>query len=453
MNEHATQTIRRPDGQECLLLHKVRLLVKRGPDKGAELIVEKPVIVVGTAADCDLRLSDSAVSRYHFEFRSEERGYFVRDLKSTNGTRFHGVALVEARLREPTTVAVGETVIQIAPLHQTQEIPLSQQGRFGGLIGHSQAMRAVFAVLERVAQSDATVLLEGESGTGKELAAEALHRASARSERPFVVVDCGAVPATMLESELFGHERGAFTGAEQARVGVLEHANGGTVFLDEIGELPIELQPRLLRFLQNHQVKRVGSNRHKTVDVRVVAATNRKLRAEVKAGRFREDLYFRLAVVHVTLPPLRERSDDVVRLAQRFARQFGCDPDTLLPDDVKTMLLGHSWPGNVRELRNVVERFAVAPELARQAFGEAQRRQPVINGLPDLLALPFHEARRRWQDRFEREYLAARLAGCDGRVTKAAKESDLPRQTFNRLLKRHRLRDDSRVGEDTASGS
>ena len=455
MSEFATDnTFRHLGGQESLLLHQVRLAVKRGADKGAEIVATKARVVVGSAPDCDLRLTDPAVSRHHFELRLEGDGYFIRDLNSTNGIRFRGIALLEARLTASTTITIGEgTLIQIAPLRQVEEISLSAQVHFGGLIGRSHAMRAAFAALQRVAPSESTVLLEGESGTGKELAAQALHSASPRGDRPFVVVDCGAVPAELMESELFGHEKGAFSGAEQRRVGALEHANGGTVFLDEIGELPTALQPRLLRFLESRQVKRVGANHYKTVDLRVIAATNRKLRGEIAAGRFREDLYYRLAVVHVELPPLRERAEDIWLLAEHFARQFGVDPDGLLSGDIKAMFLAHSWPGNVRELRNAVERFSYVPELAWISFSGDRRAASVDNGIGELLALPFHDARRRWQDRFEREYLALRLAACEGRVTRAAEESDLPRQTFNRLLKRHRMRADSEDHVGTPHGA
>ena len=440
----ATQTIRKPDGSESLVLRRALVTVLKGPDRGAELLVDRPRTRIGTGGECDLVLGDPAVSRRHAEISVEERGFVLRDLDSTNGTLLGGARLGEVVLTGPATLVLGGTTVRFEPRDDTVEIPLSARGSFGGLIGQSLAMRRVFAVLEQVAPSDSTILLTGETGTGKEVAAEAIHHHSPRRDGPLVVVDCGAIPATLIESELFGHERGAFTGAQESRRGALEQADGGTLFLDEVGELPPELQPRLLGFLERQQVKRIGAPQPRQVSVRVIVATNRALAHEVKKGTFRRDLYYRMAVVQVELPPLRERPEDVLLLAHHFAEAFARDPRSILSDEIAALLVAHRWPGNVRELRNVVERLAVVPDEAlgalRQGIGAEDGSPP---GIGQLVQLPFHEARRRWQDLFERQYINALLDEAGRVVTHAATRAGLPRQTFHRLMRRHGLATDS----------
>lgn len=459
----ATRIISAPDGTSHLELCRARLSVLEGPDAGLELRLDVPRIRIGTGRDCDLCLKDPAVSRDHLELIATPKGFELRDLGSTNGTFVSGVRLHLVTLLRTTKIRLGETAIEVAFTDETVRIELSSRGTFGRLLGESTAMRRVFAVLEKIARTETTVVLEGESGTGKELAAEALHDESPRRDRPFIVVDCGAIPANLMESELFGHERGAFTGAERARIGAIEAANGGTIFFDEIGELPLELQPRLLRFLESMEVKPVGSAQHRKVDVRVIAATNRKLADEVKQGRFREDLFYRLSVVRIELPPLRERPEDVLLLAMSFAERFARDPRSVITDEMVTLLRNHEWPGNVRELRNVVERLAVVPahglaDLRERAGGAAPvvgaavgrapapMAAPAVEGststLGEYIELPFHEARTRWQERFERQYLLEQLDRAGGVVARAARQSELPRQSFHRLLKRHGLRGD-----------
>ncbi len=435
----ATKLLQKPDGSEALLLRRARLSVIKGPDRGTELSLDRARISVGTGAHCDLRLSDSSVSRVHFELQATDAGYLLRDAGSTNGTCVDGVRLQRAVLTGATTLTLGETSIRLQPSDEVVEIPLSRRGQIGGLLGRSVAMRQVFATLEAVAPSDSTVLLLGESGTGKEVAAEAVHSTSPRSEGPLEVLDCGAIPAGVIEAELFGHERGAFSGADRARAGALERAHGGTLFLDEVAELPLPLQPRLLRFLERQQVKRLGGARHRQVDARVVAATNRPLASEVEQGRFREDLYYRLAVVCVELPPLRDRPEDVVLLAHHFAGRHTTDPSELITDEIAGLLAAYHWPGNARELRNVVERLAVAPELGLRSLRREQGApaSPTMGALEDL---PFHEARRRWQDAFERQFLERAMERAGGVVSRAAEEVGLPRQTMHRLLKQHGLR-------------
>ncbi|MCA9670648.1 MAG: sigma 54-dependent Fis family transcriptional regulator [Myxococcales bacterium] len=446
-----TKTIERPDGSEVLQLQRVRLKITKGPDKGAELLVDQPTVVIGTAADCDLRLTDASVSARHAQLRATETGVVVSDLGSTNGVLLGKVRAREVVLSDATTLVLGETTLRIAPTNDTVELPLSRRLSFGRLLGESDAMRYLFAVLERVASSSATVLLFGESGTGKELAAEALHQASPRADQPFVTVDCSAIPEQLMESELFGHERGAFTGASQRRIGAFEQADGGTLFLDEIGELPLDLQPKLLRVLESRKLRRVGGSEQRSVDVRIVAATNRSLQHEVERRRFRKDLLFRLDVVRITLPPLRERRGDIALIARHFAEEHVRDPSELLSEGLLALLRAYDWPGNVREMRNVVKQLALVQDqaLARllprtQPSGSDDGQAPSTAAMtPDigaLLELPFHDARSRWQEIFERQYVARQLARADGVVLHAAENAQLPRPTFHRLLRRHGLR-------------
>jgi DNA-binding NtrC family response regulator len=303
-------------------------------------------------------------------------------------------------------------------------------------------MRQAFSVLEKAARSDATVLLQGETGTGKSRAALGLHQAGARADKPFLVVDCGALPPTLLEAELFGHEKGAFTGATQRRAGVFEEARGGTVLLDEIGEVPLELQPRLLRVLEDKQVRRLGQNQWTPVDVRLVAATHRDLRVEVNSGRFRPDLYFRLAVVRVTLPPLRAHPEDLAELARELCTQLGATPQThpaLFSPTFFSRLSSASWPGNVRELRNYLERCLVFE--AELPVGEEPVTAPGahVSGEVDW-KLPLSEARKRAIDVFEKAYVEHALARHGGKVSKAALEADVDRVYLYRLMRKHGLK-------------
>ncbi len=439
----ATRIISKPDGSEALVLERARIQVLKGPDKGKELLIEGPRVRIGTGGECELQLSDAAVSRRHLELCATPEGLLLRDLGSTNGTLVAGVRLQRALLTGPATLVLGQTTLKVSPTKELLELRLSARTSFGGLLGRGPAMRQIFAVLEQVAPTDSTVLLEGESGTGKEVAADALHRASRRAEEPMVVVDCGSIPPTLIESELFGHERGAFTGAAEARAGALEQADRGTLFLDEIGELPLELQPRLLRFLESGKVKRLGASQPLQLDVRVVAATNRHLAHEVKRRAFREDLFYRLAVVRLELPPLRERLEDLPLLAHHFLERLARDPAAVLTDEILGVLRAHAWPGNVRELRNVVERLVLLPEQALSVLRQEIRGGAgagASGGIGDLIELPYHEARTLWQEKFERQYLAAQLERAGGVVTHAATKAELPRQSFHRMMRRHGLK-------------
>jgi transcriptional regulator with PAS, ATPase and Fis domain len=305
-------------------------------------------------------------------------------------------------------------------------------------------MRIAFAAMDRAAQTDSTVLLEGETGTGKELAAQSIHLESARGERPFITVDCGAIPPQLIESELFGHERGAFTGAHSARKGAFQAASGGTLFLDEIGELSSELQPKLLRVLERREVKPIGSDVHVPVDVRLIAATNRDLRAEVNAKRFRADLYYRLAVLPIRLPPLRERLEDVPDIVLKLLEELGAsgsDTEFLFTEDFLGGLAGHAWPGNIRELRNYIEQcIAFRKEVPYQA--ETAQRTEQCSQLDELIKidLPFRDARQVWSDECERTYLERLLRHHDNNVTAAARTAGLGRSYLYRLLWRHGIK-------------
>jgi transcriptional regulator with PAS, ATPase and Fis domain len=300
-------------------------------------------------------------------------------------------------------------------------------------------MRHLFALLERAARSDVTVLFEGESGVGKDVLSHALHAISARADKPFVPVDCGAIPANLIESELFGHVKGAFTGAMSARDGLVVEAHGGTLFLDEIGELPIDLQPKLLRVLEQREVRAVGATRARAVDVRIIAATNRRLLESVASGAFRRDLFYRLAVARIVVPPLRDRPEDIVPLARAFLRATTGDPSIEIPADLGALLGGYAWPGNVRELRNVIERYAhLGLRDPRGLFDAPEVEAHGASPIDDLALLPLHEARRRAIDQFEQMYVPRVLARAGGVVARAAELAGVARPSFYRMLERVR---------------
>jgi DNA-binding NtrC family response regulator len=315
--------------------------------------------------------------------------------------------------------------------------------RFGRMVGRSPSMQTVFDMLAKAAPSDATILLEGETGTGKEVSAEAIHRGSPRRDKPFLVVDCGAMPPNLLESELFGHERGAFTGAISSRQGVFEAANGGTVFLDEIGELSIDLQPKLLRVLERREVRRVGTNNHVPVNVRLIAATNKSLREHVAAHKFRSDLYYRLAVVEVKLPPLRERPGDLPLLVDHIVRNLSAVDEAALGIVRSAQFLGalgqHTWPGNIRELRNYLERSVALHDFAPPRASTAGMPAPGPEGAVNI-GQPLREAREAWVSAFERRYLEELLRQHENRVSAAARAAGVDRIYFYRLLWKHGLR-------------
>jgi len=397
---------------------------------------------IGKAPDNDLVLADDTVSRHHCELSRAADGIRVRDLDSTNGTKVQGARVTEAVVQPGTVLKVGEVevVLRVAP--KGVEVLPSDKGSFGEAIGRSLAMRTIFGVLERIAPTDATVLLEGETGTGKDVLARAIWSESKRAKGPFVVVDCGSVSYSLLESELFGHERGAFTGAVASRQGAFELADGGTVFLDEIGELPLDVQPKLLRVLETKELRRVGGNRVQKTDVRVLVATRRNLQREVEAGKFREDLYFRLAVVPVTVPPLRVRREDIPPLVEHILSANGAG----LTVSAETMqgLAAHDWPGNVRELRNVLERSIY---LARAAGGTELSLVSLPTsggGAGDVFQFEpgksYRETRARYEGEFERRYVKWLLGRHGGNVSAAARDAKMDRKHLHDMAKKHGLR-------------
>ena len=404
-----------------LVLEQAELRVVAGPDKGTRVPLGIDSVTIGSGAECDLVLHDETVSARHAEVSLGAGGYLIRDLGSKNGLLLGDWPVDRAPLVDGMRLKLGGSALLVKALGGTAEVELGQPRVLGPLVAHSVKMRAVLGTLERLATAEITVLLEGETGSGKEVAAHALHLASHRRGGPFVVFDCGAHPAGLIAAALFGHERGAFTGAEQARPGAFEEAHGGTLFLDEIGELPLELQPVLLRALDSRSARRVGGQ-VVSFDVRVVAATHRNLAEEVRAGRFRQDLYFRLAAARLRVPPLRERREDIPILAHAFAEELGCG----LGPELVSLLTAYDWPGNVRELRNTVARAAISPDPAFVAPEGARA------GLP-----PLPDARRQAADDFERDYVerALRLAG--GSVSKAAELAGVSRQMMTRLVARH----------------
>ena len=415
-----------------------QLLVVEGPDAGRAVTLGPAPVRVGTREGCGLRLTDPRVSGEHLEVRADGTDFVVKDLESRNGTLYEGSRLREVRVRPGATFKLGRSFVRIQPEGQPWEVAPSQARRFGELVGESLAMRELFAVLERVAPSDATVLLQGETGTGKELAARSIHEASARRKGPFVAVDCGALPEGLVESELFGHVKGAFTGALAARSGAFVRANGGTLFLDELAGIPAPVQARLLRVLEERKVRPVGGDTEQRVDVRVVAAAREDLSLAVAEGTFRSDLYYRLAVVTLVLPPLRQRREDLPLLITEMFRRRGLEPGPVRGPALE-LLSGHAWPGNVRELRNVLERaLALAP--GARSFEELRPSLQPMGGAPEVplhTDLPFAEAKQTVIDHFERHYLRDLLARAHGNLSEAARQAGVDRKHFRTLARRH----------------
>src|SRR5512141_2266439 len=389
-------------------VRKGKLVVVAGADQGKEIEVAKPRVTGGRSIISDLVVQDKAVSGTHFEVSARDDGYRLRDLNSRNGIFVGDLRIREVYLRPNTVFRIGHTNIQFQSTQDVVEIELSKKDRFDMMLGASPAMREIFAHLEKVAPSELTCLITGETGTGKEMVARALHNASGRKSKPFVVLECGSIPRELIESTLFGHEKGSFTGAHAQHDGCFMQANGGTIFLDEIGELDITLQPKLLRVLEQREIKRVGGDRTYKVDVRVLAATNRDLREEVNKSTFREDLYFRLSVVHVELPPMRERREDIPALANHFLREVGARRGMTMTwsQDAIAALVSHSWPGNVREMRNVVERAAAlsdGPVITRTDLVFGREMGPSVVVSHDLAQAGAQAAQRA----------AAHLAGVE----------------------------------------
>ena len=418
------------------LVHKLRVTVTAGRDAGATCAPDDGAqLAVGTSADNALVLADPAVSRYHLELHRTSAGVQVIDLGSRNGTWVGGVRVERALVPAGTELRLGDTVLVVDDAGQTIAPPPADAPRSTDMVGDSDAIREVARLVHRVARVDSSVLIQGETGTGKEVVARAIHEASPRREHELVIVDCGALPASLVASTLFGHEKGAFTGADQRRAGAFERAQGGTVLLDEIGELPLDLQPALLGVLERRAFTRVGGAQPVSVDVRVLAATHRDLRAEVNAGRFRADLYYRLAVAKIVIPPLRERPEDIEPLVAHFVQKLTgvAELGPLAP--ALDQLRAQPWSGNVRELRNVVEAALVMGELD---LGGA-RATPGAPPAPGAIA-SYRDARAAALQRFEAEYLATLIERAGGNASEAARLARMDRPYLLTLLRKHGLR-------------
>jgi DNA-binding NtrC family response regulator len=434
VKEDATVTALRgaPGGPLALAVR-----VASGADSGQTVALRaERAISVGASADNDLHLSDRTVSRYHLELRPAPGGAQVRDLGSLNGTWLGAVRIESAVLPLGSELRIGDTLLAIdsvgAPRTPSDDPAL---GAIPGMVASSAPMRRVVSTIRKLAPTMVSVLIEGETGTGKEVVASAIHALSPRSEAPFVVVDCGALPPTLIASELFGHERGAFTGANRRHVGAFERAARGTLFLDEVGELPLEVQPALLGVLERRRFRRVGGEQEIASDVRVLSATHRDLRASANSGRFRSDLYFRLAVSRIVIPPLRERPDDIPALVAHFAEQLcGQAEPPGLEQRVVQELSGHHWGGNVRELRNFVEN-AIALGLESVSTEQRASASPEPGSV-----VAYREARSHAVADFERAYLTSLIHACNGNASEAARRAQMDRAYLLILLKRHGLR-------------
>ena len=426
-------------------IRAAQLRVVDGPDAGVEIDLPSIGVVVGSERTCDVVLADPFVSRRHCSIAPQAQGFAITDLGSRNGTLIDGVTVNKVVAPPGVALRIGKTLVQLMPADEVIDIPPSQSDRFGALYGGSHVMRHVFGLLERASKSTAPILFLGESGTGKELMARGVHDASPRAAGPFVVFDCGASTESLIESDLFGHTKGAFTGAAADRQGAFAAAHGGTLFLDEIGDLPVGLQPKLLRMLEAGEVTPLGGRKSERYDVRIVAATHRDVFAEVARGGFRGDLYYRLAVVEVHVPPLRQRTGDLPALIAMFLERAGAPQRaTEVGGAALARLERYHWPGNVRELRNVVTR-AVAlagPDDDFQSLPFVLR--PTLAAPDDALAIkadrPFHDAKDALVARFEREYLSDLVARAGGNLSQAARTAGLERKFLYKLLERAGLR-------------
>lgn len=433
----------------------IRISVVSGPDAGlrSDLVLSRAI--VGRAKGADLTLADAKVSAFHLELSATPAGVEVRDLQSKNGSYYQGARLDRGAVVSGALLTIGDTTLRIE-LETGKESEDPELLRFGSLRGASAVMFRLFGLLSRLARTELSILIEGPTGVGKELAARGLHAESPHAEGPFVVLDCTAIPATLAESVLFGHDKGAFTGATEGRPGVFEAAGEGTIFLDEVGELPLELQAKLLRVLEQREVVRVGSVKPRPIGARVVCATWRDLRERVNTGHFREDLYYRLTQARVVIPPLRERPDDIPVLIEHFlGRLPGNVPCAhSIDDSALSELLARDYPGNVRELRNVIERAAMTAEsdtitpsdlaFERLLSGESQRASvppaPSVGSADSAALVPFKDAKRTLIEDFERSYLSRLLERSGNNLSKASSLARIERHYLRDLLKKHGLR-------------
>jgi two-component system, NtrC family, nitrogen regulation response regulator GlnG len=426
-------------------------LVIKGPDRGESVRLEPDhPVYFGSSPSCELVLSDKTVSRKHMMAELAGDEVIVMDCGSTNGCFIQGSRFEKISIGFGAEVKLGRTVVKFLPDEEVVEPEPSRDTAFGTIVGADTKMRQLFNLLTDVAATNATVLIEGETGTGKELIAEEVHNHSPRRDGPFVVFDCGSVPRELIESMLFGHVKGSFTGAITDRKGAFAEAHGGTIFLDEIGEMALDLQPSLLRVLDKRAVRKVGSNTYEKIDVRVVAATNRDLRAEVAKKTFREDLYYRLAVIRLTVPPLRERGSDIPLLVQHFMAGFGAQLK-ISPEDM-SKLVRHSWPGNVRELRNVMERACLLSRGDHVNIDDALTQEAGGPQLGIRTDLPFKEAKGQLVEMFEREYIEDLMRRHKMNLSAAAREAQIDRKHLRELIRKYGLDPRAKLDGDEEEG-
>ncbi len=441
--DHRTLTLESPvglGGQPVVRNGCLIYVSDAGPgDQGRTLLLEEGSVIIGRDAGCGLCLDDESVSREHVKLSIQKKGVLVEDLGSKNKTTYLGKEVDSLLLGIGSRIGIGSCVIDLLPLPVPGSMPISTLSRYGGLVGASIPMRRLYALIGAMEQTDAPVLLEGETGTGKELLAQAIYEHGLRQGKPFVVIDCGNVPAGLLESELYGCVRGAFTGANVDRAGALEAADSGTVFLDEIDELPLDLQPKLLRVLETGQVKRLGSVKPISLDIRIIASSKQNLLERVKAGSFRDDLYYRLAVLQLRLPPLMDRKEDIPLLVKHFGEVLPEGKNARIAPEMIESFVNHDWPGNVRELRNAVQRALVlgpaAPTVLSPEFsgsGEQAKGSSVS-------ANEYRIAREQTLDSFDRTYLGNLMSRFDGNQSAAARAAGISRSYLRELLKKSGL--------------
>ena len=448
-----TRTVMLDGGAESLRLQKFTLTILDDEGKGEPREFGQRTVTMGASPATELTIDDATVSRQHCKIEVDGGGYRLIDLESKNGTRVGELRIREVFLTPGTVFSVGATKVRFDVEDDEVEVRFSASDRFGKMLGASKKMREIFGLLERVAPTDATVLVEGKSGTGKELVAEAIHSHSKRADKPFIVFDCSAVSKDLIESELFGHVKGAFTGAHTDRKGAFEQAQGGTLFIDELGELSSDLQPKLLRALEQREIRRIGDHRVVPIDVRVVAATNCNLREEVAEGNFREDLYYRFAVITVFLPPLKDRKDDIALLVEHFltdAKERTGNPELNISFSTMEKLKRYDWPGNVRELKNFIDRAVLLsagkdietkfmrpqePASARGTTGEPDG-DAIMTAAGIDVSMPFKDAKTLLVEQFEKAYWMTLLERTDGNVSKAARIAGVHRKSVEYILKK-----------------
>ncbi|CAN5913953.1 hypothetical protein BH11MYX4_BH11MYX4_12480 [soil metagenome] len=449
---HSAPQATAPTNRKRIASPRMELIVEReaGVEASRVMTLDGERFQLGSHRKNDLVLDDPRVSRFHCTIERAENAWRVIDSGSLNGTFVGGIAVRDADLPPAGTLVLGDSTVRIREVATGAHVDILDQASFGDLYGQSFAMQRLFAILEKIASSEANVLIEGESGTGKELVAAELVRRGSRARKPFVILDCSSISPNLIESELFGHARGAFTGADRERIGAFEAAQGGTVFLDEIGELPLEMQPKLLRALEAREVRRVGETAPRKVDVRVISATNRRIEREVNRGTFREDLFYRLSVVAIRIPPLRERLDDIELLVRAFLRNLRPGKQTaLFTEEVFEALRRHDWPGNVRELRNYVERCLVFD--ATPPTGSERPRDPEDPGpavAPVDIDVSFRVGKDRAIAEYERRYVVELLRWADGNLSRAARKACMDRMNLYRVLQRHGLRGELSTGDE-----